>query len=84
VMRSGPVIIGCAERPGPSSPRARRPACLRRARAWWWSGKWDAPFEAATLPVKALEMPPAAVDVLIAFEAGTVGVGPERARGSAG
>lgn len=69
-MHSGPVIIGFDG--APASERALREAAAlfapRRAMVVvvWEAGR---AFEAATLPVKALELPSARVDVRAAFEA---------------
>lgn len=71
-MHSGPVIVSFDGTP--ASERAlREAAALLAPRPALVVVVWEAgrAFEAATLPVKALEMPPAALDVRAAFEAET-------------
>jgi nucleotide-binding universal stress UspA family protein len=69
-VHSGPVIIGFNG--APASERAvREAAALFAPRRGIVVVAWEAgrAFEAATLPVKALEMPRSALDVRTAFEA---------------
>jgi nucleotide-binding universal stress UspA family protein len=69
-MHSGPVIVGFDG--APASQRAlREAAALFAPRPALVVVVWEAgrAFEAATLSVKALEMPRAALDVRTAFEA---------------
>ncbi|MDX6333098.1 MAG: hypothetical protein QOG05_438 [Streptosporangiaceae bacterium] len=71
-MHSGPVIVGFDG--SPASGRAlREAAALLAPRPALVVVAWEAgrAFEAATLPVRALEMPPAALDIRTAFEAET-------------
>jgi nucleotide-binding universal stress UspA family protein len=72
VTHSGPVIVGFDGTP--AAERALREAAdLLAPRPALVVVVWEAgrAFEVATLPVKALEMPPAALDVRTAFEAET-------------
>lgn len=69
-MHAGPVIVGFDGRP--ASVRAmREAAALLAPRAMLAVVVWEAGrnFEAAMLPEKALELPPATLDIRIAFEA---------------
>jgi nucleotide-binding universal stress UspA family protein len=71
-MHSGPVVVGF-DGTSASERALREAAALIAPRPALVVVVWEAgrAFEAATLPVKALEMPPAALDVRAAFEAET-------------
>jgi nucleotide-binding universal stress UspA family protein len=70
MTRSGPVIIGFDGEP-PSQRALREAAALFAPRRALVVVVWEAgrAFEAATLPIKALELPPATLDVRTALEA---------------
>jgi nucleotide-binding universal stress UspA family protein len=72
VVHSGPVIVGFDGTPA-SGRAVREAGALLAPRPALVVVVWEAgrAFEAATLPEKALEMPPAALDVRTAFEAET-------------
>lgn len=69
-MRNGPVIIGFDGSPA-SVQAVREAAALLAPRPALTVVVWEAGrnFEAATLPEKALELPPATLDIRAAFEA---------------